>query len=229
MKHTRDSLSLLKSYIREAIDLGKVQFAHDRLDLPASQRTEKDTPEESELFDNIVGWVMGQEPPHPSQLAKIKTLTRDRSSPYNKFFSSYDSGPAYRGLYAIKEELLQRWIGRPLRREEKKDSNDWHKAESNEFIRPTGMGGLMEDKLKNVQSFSKNKEAAKKFCSDFSPKSVGLYCVIVTAAAEDNPGKFLDLESGIYKLKSVQRMVDEAEVLALGPIIMKEIEWIYIE
>ena len=84
------NLRLLRRYIREAIDLGNVQFSPKRRD--GVDQTEPNTPEEEALYQSLIKRVEGQAPLDAANAKILKDLINSKE--YGVGGSGFFGGPA---------------------------------------------------------------------------------------------------------------------------------------
>ena len=98
MDKKEENLRLLLRYIKEAIDLGNVQFSPNRLD--KVDKTEPNTREEEILYRNLINRVVGEKQIDAATAKDLKDLINSKK--YGAAGSGFFSGPAdpvmlYRG------------------------------------------------------------------------------------------------------------------------------------
>ena len=199
---------VMRRLLRESgLDMGDIEFSPNRLD--GVPRGEHNTPFEEKRFMEIGDWIT-KAMSSPDLGRKIEKLIKDPK--YGDFFRKPESGEIYRGLSMNKEDLLD-LLGMEQGYDLPADGYE------------TGRFNI-ELLYNSVSSWTKDREVAENFSEENINASAAPYAVILTARAEENPGKLLDLQRVEQLTDMWQGFVNESEVLAVSTIKAFQVEWI---
>lgn len=193
-------------------DLGEIEFSSIRSD--GVSTTEPDTPYEETVRQQITAWLKHRgDMKGPGGAEDIRRLMRHPK--YSRFFKSAEPGvEIYRGV-AMTPGQLSRMLG--LQLPQMKTSG---KKEG------TFTGELSRGRA--AASWTYELTSAERFAEDMASEAGSALAVVWTANTDDNPGILLDL----WRMLQVTRRsptwknyINEAEVLALGPVAVSSVSW----
>ena len=234
------NLHLLRRYIREAIDLGKVEFSSERVD--DVDKSEPDTPEEARLYAELMmrvkkGRALNQETAN-TILALLDSKHGQAPGGSGFFSEPPPNQPLYRGqdfnLEWLRKHVNQSDITRLPRLSDPDPDPD------NDTTLARGRAALSnmmsKGKLVNLatpytfnplRGWSKDSAAAIRFAAEYAvggdtyaqsnaPKQ-GVAVVLVARGSTSN-SRFLDMSTNMYKTKIGIPFSHEAECINLQPV-----------
>jgi hypothetical protein len=243
MDKKEENLHLLRRYIKETIDLGKVQFAPDRLDIEDDELSdtygdkkprEKNTPEEQSIYNDLgVRLRVGGSIP-TSTAKKLSSLI---NSKYGVGGSGFFRGPLsnsvlYRGD-AFDEDWFNTHVGVSL---------DSIESQFIDVVGPTRRYIKLELEKQNKESriynfktpylfddlrgWTPDFEVAAGFAGTYGvgdpavdPKKFAV--VLHVYPGDNDPDALLDFSAGIYKTNAGIEYATEREVMNLKPVICR--------
>jgi len=243
------TLSLLRRYLREAIDLGQIQFSPDRTDGVSTE--EQNTPEEEDLYYKLTDRITKGSHITPETAQIIIDLLDSR---YGRSGSGFFLEPPpnvelYRG-----HKVTNEWLSKHVSKE---DVRDVHAAASLSRInrstsitlaRSALFDVIVNDRLVTLKTpyvttemrgWSKNPEiscdwaaqyatAGDRYASpggeklDSRESGSGIAAVLVVTPASAG-SRFLDFETSMYKTSPSYAMDEERECVNLGPVTVKQV------
>jgi len=225
--------SILRRYIREAIDLGNIQFSPDRIG--NVDKSEPNTPEEETLYRALINRVEGEKDLDPAAASKLKDLIS--SEKYGTSGSGFFSGPTTSGLL-YRGQVYPRWWaaennidiaavpklrlpgpGRGM-------SSDFYSFnqvfESMEPIalNPPYVYGPNEDE--GFRGWTPDFTVARKFAWNYAKTgdwNRAVYAVIlVLDPKRQPPDALLDFSRSVYQTARGKSYDDEEEIMNLAPV-----------
>jgi len=226
-------LHLLRRYIREAIDLGNIQFAPARID--KVDTSEPNTPEEEELY-NALSDRLGNFRQLDQQTAdKLKSLIN--SSKYGEdgsgFFGSPEdkSSPLYRG-HAYPREWAEQYVADVDSIPKVWGGSEYHISDEIEsFVNSMDPIQLSTpytfgpNRTEGFRGWSPSADVATTFAIKYqrglqnkSPDGKVYAVILILYPYDNNQDALLDFSSGVYKTKAADGFRSEKEVLNLAPV-----------
>lgn len=186
----------------EDAPLGRIAFPTKRQDKPF----EPDTKEEQRLYTALSDYFRSNVPLSAKDAGTIRELLSNGW--YADVFSEPTGGEVYRGMAVPKSWLLQLL--------KKKSIPASGEQEISTTVSPK----------KNVSSWSSDRKTSVYFTSNPAVRTKGAdTTVILHALVEENPGSFVEGESGLYDVEGFEEYSGEKEVLGLGPIKIFKVTW----
>jgi hypothetical protein len=229
------NLHLLRRYIREAIDLGNVQFSPKRRD--GAQKDEPNTPEEQKLYRDLIARVDDGENLSQSTSQTILDLLDSRygQAPGGSGFFSEPppNQPLYRGqdfdMEWIKKHVARGDIPKIPRQSDFEYTSDEDRAGITHLknaIRTNKLIDLAEPFTFNpLRGWSKIPAVANEYATRYArlgdeyqgtpPKGVA---VVLVAYPSTSGARFLDLSTSIYKTDDGFHVEHEEECVNLQPV-----------
>jgi len=229
----RKNYALLQRYIREAIDLGNVQFAPDRLD--GVDTSEPNTPEEETLYRDLINRVVDNGKVSPETADKLRQLID--SEKYGTRGSGFFGGPKdpaqplYRG-HAYPRSWVEKYVGDPRQ-------VPWWSTGSGERLDQI-VKKMPPFTLKTPYTFGPNEgegfrgwtpdigvtfgfSMAYAFRMRHSLRDAGdkdnSYMVVLVLDPQRNPpDSLLDFSRSVYRLGGGKALSHEKEVMNVAPV-----------
>ena len=229
------NLHLLRRYIKEAIDLGNIQFSPKRRD--GAQKGEPNTPEEQKLYRDLI-----------SRIEDGKNLTQDTAQTILDLLDSkYGQAPGGSGFFSEPppDQPLYRgqgfdmgWIRRhvapgdlskvPLQSEFDNTDSESH-ASFSHLRNATKTNKLIDLAVPftftDLRGWSKVPAVASQFATEYArvgdeyrgtpPRGVA---VVLVADPSTSGARFLDLSTSIYKTDDGFHVEHEEECVNLLPV-----------
>lgn len=230
----RKNEKILRAYIREAIDLGNIQFSPYRTD--GADTSEPNTPEEEAIYGALVRRIVHNEPIDPAEVAILSDLVKSKR--YGEEGSGFFAGPRnpnstlFRGHAYPLEWGDQHGIGRlavsfPTHGTNWSGVNvkrrlDLRTGDPNVTFNPPYIFG--NNPGEGNRGWTVDIDVAAKFSLSYAKKlsaSTGgkvLAVVLCTVPADSPPGSFLDFRRGVYNTEDTAPFLAEREVLNLAPV-----------
>lgn len=229
------NLHLLRRYIREAIDLGNIQFSPDRRD--GASTNEPNTPEEQKLYSYLMGRLSGFS--HLSTKTANTLIDLINSDKYGERGSGFFAGPAnkqealYRGqnfdeawfneyidgdiskVKAIQGTLSSEGTSNAHKQLDAEDSSINYNFKKSFFFGP--------GKNEGFRGWTPERGVATSFAIKYTLENDynGL-AVLLSMYPEDNEfDALLDFRRGIYSTKGAQSWEYEREVMNLRPVLCR--------
>lgn len=208
MDKSRIIEAVCRRLLREAPDLGEIEFSPSRLD--GVDTGEADTPEEKALAKEIMRWLDAASAP-PNFSSKLKELMSHPD--YSRFFHPPDPGSTvYRGK-TMSPSALADMLG-----------VDVHDLGSSGQMK----GNFTVPVRKNVASWTYERHIADEFANRPNSRTQEDHlAVIFEAHVDDNVGHFVDMVDMVRRVSRWRAYQREEEVLALspGPTNIFQITW----
>lgn len=228
---------LLRRYIREAIDLGNVQFSPDRVD--AVDKSEPDTPEEARLYAELMmrvkkGRALNQETAN-TILALLDSKYGQAPGGSGFFSEPPPNQPLYRGqdfnLEWLRKHVNQSDIARLSRLSDSSQHESTYAAGqaalSNMIANRNLIDLVVPYTFNPLRGWSTDPEVASRFAAEYAvegddyaqlkaPKQ-GVAVVLVASSGTSNT-RFLDMSTSMYKTKIGNPFSHEAECVNLQPV-----------
>ena len=222
----RISLNELRLLIREELkrleergapDLGNVQFSRYRKDdVP---KNEKDTPEEHELYTSLENWISTGWGIDVSTAEELQSLMKHPK--YGKFFRKPKGGSIMMRGMRVPEKVVKGWLSGDVEGTMEFEGSDSGTLDVDFEVGSRTMGG----KSKVASSWTYSEGAAEEFSSTFAIGGSGNTSVILYAFPDDNRGVFFDLQHVKDRVKGLDTLPAEQEVLALGSVKVSMMKW----
>jgi len=217
---------LLRRYIREAIDLGNIQFSPSRLD--GAEKTEPNTPEEDELYNSLYRRVSG--------IANVDSKTAEKlsqlidSEKYGTRGSGFFQGPPpnttlYRG-HAVGREWVRKHI--PANYSIKTSTSPRRLVDAE--VVPLKTPYVFEER----RGWTYKPMTASIWAIDYAMGTQDLgpgdnrnknFAVVYVINIDDVPhNAMLDFQHSVYKTSAGDTFANEQEVMNLFPITVTSVK-----
>lgn len=186
------------------VEWGDVAFGPERVDIESD---EENVEEEDIVLGQIIDYVRLK-----SDIEDTDAIRSAMIDPrYSDVLSQPDAEEIYRGM-SVPLSMLSKWLR--IKQEE---------------IPRTGLKNLVGVKVRprnmNVTSWTTKSLVAHSFAIGDPLNRVS---VVYSASVSDNPGVLLDIKNFLERVNTpAHTLAREYEVLALGPVLVKTIEWGY--
>jgi hypothetical protein len=192
--------------------LGRIAFADERSGVPK----EPDTKEEKALYRALYDATFKNMTLSKKNLEIVDKILNSSPQMYSKIFRK-PKMDVVRGM-AVDENWIKRALGMSASEELPHEGEEDVKFNYDSNRRKNKEGTMFT-------SWSYDAVVAKQFAEESATGlSKGEYGVVLTASPGDNPRSFMDFES-IYELGKLDMYDEQAEVLGIGPIIVKKLSW----
>ena len=193
--------------------LGKYAFANVRLGSPKPP-PEENTQFESDLYKDLMMHVLDSNAPLSKEITD-QVLDFIDQGLYADIFRAPPPGTLYRGLAISYKSVAKKFLPRgntfdDARRQIIETGEDFASFET--------QLDLTNINERYTASWTKSLKKARGFAGD-DPSD---FAIILCAAVEDSPGKWIDCE-GLYELEGIDEFNDENEVIAAGTIRVSEV------
>lgn len=227
----KEDYSLIRRYIREAIDLGDVQFSPSRVD--GAVKTEPNTPEEDALYTSLYRRVSGIEDVD-EKAAKILSQLID-SEKYGVRGSGFFQGPRpgtklYRG-HAVDQAWVDKHvpakysIPMATSRISRKlmDSEEILLKAPYVFTQRRGWSYKLITASMWAADYATGQQTLGGYKSSYDPtKNFAVVYIIDTSEVPSNA--MLDFEHSVYKTAAGNEFTSEQEVMNLTPINISKVK-----
>lgn len=225
------NLQLLRLYVREAIDLGNVQFSQERTD--NVDRSEVDTPEEHELFTSLMKRVV--KGGSLSLKASQNIVDLINSDKYGVRGSGFFRGPTATGQpllrgHAFDSKWAKQYLTIPFEQIPKVENLDFSTLEGN-FKR---MGSKPNTGFKTPfffrprRGWSTKADVCFEFASKYgyemlanSPGEPAIVSILFMYPEDNEPDSLLDFGANVYRTMTGSVYKDEREVLNVKPVVCR--------
>jgi hypothetical protein len=225
MDKKEENLHLLRRYIKEAIDLGKVQFSPSRVD--GVNSTEPNTPEENALYNSLQRRIIGMEDIDEKTAHILSQLIN--SEKYGKRGSGFFQGPQLGTQLYRGHAVDQTWVDKHVPAQ--------YNIPRVDGSRPRALMDSEEITLKTPHVFTQRRGwtykliTAAVWASDYATghQKLGGYnstpdltknfaVVYIIDTDKIPPNAMLDFEHSVYKTATGREFSSEQEVMNLLPI-----------